>query len=90
MIVLQTLLKLLLLLQVCTNYVASYLCLVIKCYYSIEEDDDSVVFVIVVPIIVLIVFLLFLIVCSTLCVLYYKLHYKKNPIQQTLDTPVFS
>ena len=60
----------------------------IKCYYSIEEDDDSVVFVIVVSIIVLIVFLLFLIVCSTLCVLYYKLHYKKNPIQQTLDTPV--
>ena len=60
----------------------------IKCCYSIEEDDDSVMFVIVVPIVVLIVFLLFLIVCSTLCVLYYKSHYKNNPIQQTLDTPV--
>ena len=59
----------------------------IKFYYSIE-DDDSVVPVIVVPIAVLIVFLLFLIMCSTLCVLYYKSHYKKNPIQQTLDTPV--
>ena len=60
----------------------------IKCYYSIEEDDDSVVLVIVVSIVVLIVFLLFLIVCSTLCVLYYKSHYKKNPTQQTVDTPV--
>ena len=58
----------------------------IKCYYSIEEDDDSVMLVIVVPIVVLIVFLLFLIVCSTLCVLYYKSHYKKNPIQETLDS----
>ena len=46
------------------------------------------VFVVVVPIVVLIVFLLFLIVCSTLCVLYYKSHYKKDPVQQRLDTPV--
>ena len=60
------------------------------CYFSIEGDDDdhSVVFVIVVPIVALIVFLFFLIVCSTLCVLYYKSHYKKNPNQQTLDAPV--
>ena len=42
------------------------------------------IFVIVVPIVVLIVFLLFLIVCSTLCVLYYKSHYKKDLIQQML------
>ena len=54
----------------------------------IEEDDDSVVFVVIVPIVILIVFLLFLIMCSTLCVLYYKSHYKKDPIQHTLDTPV--
>ena len=46
------------------------------------------VLVIVVPTVVLIVFLLFLIVCSTLCVLYYKSHYKKDPVQQTLDTPL--
>ena len=59
-----------------------------KIYYSIEGDDDLVTFVIVVPIVVLIVFLLFLIVCSALCVLYYKSHYKKDPIQQTVDTPV--
>ena len=26
--------------------------------------------------------------CSALCVLYYKSHYKKDPIQQTVDTPV--
>ena len=60
----------------------------IKYYYSIEEDDDSMVLVILVPIVVLTVFLLFLIVCSTLCVLYYKSHYKKDPMQQILDTPV--
>ena len=44
-------------------------------------------FIIVVPLIGL-VFLLFLIMCSTLCVLYYKSHYKKDPIQRTVDTPV--
>ena len=56
-------------------------------WYSIEGDNDSIVFIIVVPLIGL-VFLLFLIMCSTLCVLYYKSHYKKDPIQQTVDTPV--
>ena len=65
-----------------------YLCLMIKCYYSIEGDDDLMVFVIVVPIVVLLVFLLFLIVCSTLYILYYKSHYKKDPISQTVETPV--
>ena len=45
------------------------------------------VFVVVVPLVILIVFLLFLIVCSTLCVLYYKSYYKKNSIQETLNTP---
>ena len=46
------------------------------------------VFVVIVPIVILIVFLVFLIVCSTLCVLYYKSHYKKNPIHQTVDIHV--